>query len=181
MRTHGRPAWCKAGKQTTLSSTTTSGLHLVEDLAQAVVDVPRAVAQRAPRRLDELRQLLDRRLAEDGRRVADEVLPELARLLLLLRRRPEPHEALLEALRLEVAGERLLHDEHDPVTALAEHLPDPDAVVGRAVGAFGEEHDRRALCHAVLSSSVRSRTANLREAPLTFNPHLADERPLVRR
>ena len=42
------------------------GLELVEDLAQAVVDVARAVDQRLPGRLDEPRELLDRRLAEDG-------------------------------------------------------------------------------------------------------------------
>ena len=47
-------------------------------------------------------ELLDRRLAEDGRRLADEVLPELARGLLDLGRRPEPHQPFLETLRLEV-------------------------------------------------------------------------------
>jgi hypothetical protein len=61
-------------------------LDLVEDLAQAVVDVFRAVDQRLPRRLDELPELLDRRLPEDRSRLADEVLPELTRLLLAFRR-----------------------------------------------------------------------------------------------
>ena len=89
------------------------------------------------------RELLDRRLAEDGRGVADEVLPELAGLLLDLRRRPEPHEAFLEALRFEDAGERLLDDEDDPMPALAQHLADPDAVVRRAERPLGEEHDGR--------------------------------------
>ena len=55
---------------------------------------------------------------------------------------PEPHQPLLEAARLERAGERLLEDEHDAVAALAQHLADARAVVGRAVGALGEEDDR---------------------------------------
>ena len=117
------------------------GLDLVEDLAQSIVDVARAVAQRPPGRLDELRELLDRRLAEDGRGLADEVLPELAGLLLDLGRRPEAHEALLESLRLETAGERLLDHEDDAVSALDEHLADPDAVVRRPVGPLREEDD----------------------------------------
>ena len=77
------------------------GLDLVEDLAQPVVHVARAIAERTPGRLDELGELLDGGLAEDRRRLADEVLPELAGLLLDLGRRPEPHEPLLEALCLE--------------------------------------------------------------------------------
>ena len=117
------------------------GLDLVEDLAQPIVDVARAVAERAPGRLDELRELLDRRLAEDRRGVADEVLPELAGLLLDLRRRSEAHEALLESLRLEASRERLLDHEDDAMAALDEHLADPDAVVRRPVGALGEEDD----------------------------------------
>ena len=44
-----------------------------------------------------------RGLAEDRRRVADEVDPELARDLGHLGRRPEAHQPLLEALRLERA------------------------------------------------------------------------------
>ena len=119
------------------------GLDLVEDLAESIVDVPRAVAQRPPGRLDELRELLDRRLAEDRRGVADEVLPELAGLLLDLGRRPEPHEPLLESLRLERAGEGLLDDEDDAVPAFDEYLADPDAVVRRAVGPLREEDDGR--------------------------------------
>src|SRR6187431_114641 len=128
-------------------------VDLVEDLAEAIVDVPRAVAQCAPGRLDELRQLLDRRLPEDRRRVPDEVLPELARLLLDLGWRAEAHEPLFEALRRERARERLLDDEHDAMPALHEHLPDPDAVVRRAVRALREEHDRahrRQLSHGRL-------------------------------
>ena len=95
------------------------GLDLVEDLAQPVVHVSRAIAERTPGRLDELGELLDGGLAEDRRRLADEVLPELAGLLLDLGWRPQTHEPLLEALRLERARERLLDDEHHPVTAIA--------------------------------------------------------------
>jgi len=116
--------------------------ELGEDLAQPVVGVAGAVAERAEGGLDELGELLDRRLAEDRRGLADEVLPELTRRLLGLGRRAEAHEALLEALCLEAAGEGLLDDEHDAVTALAQHAPDADAVVRRAVGAFREEDDR---------------------------------------
>src|SRR5207249_11822848 len=54
------------------------GLDLAKDLDQAVVDVPRAVEQRLPGGRHELVELLERALAEDRRRVADEVLPELA-------------------------------------------------------------------------------------------------------
>ncbi len=118
-------------------------LDLVEDLAQPVVDVARPVAERTPRGLDELRELLDRRLAEDGSGFADEVLPELARLLLDLRRRAESHQPLLESLCLEAPCERLLDHEDDAVAALEQDLTDPDAVVRRAVRALGEEHDRR--------------------------------------
>jgi hypothetical protein len=128
------------------------GLNLVEDLPQPVVDVPRAVAEGAERRLDELGQLVERRLPEHGGRLADEVLPELPGLLVRVGWRPEAHQALLESLRLEAARERLLDDEHHAVAALDEHLADPDAVVRRAVRPLGEEYDRRlALSH------VRSR------------------------
>ena len=82
-------------------------------------------------------------LRNTGSGVADEVLPELARLLLRLGRRLEPHQPLLEALLLERAREGLLDHEHDPVPALPERLPDADAVVRRPVGALREEDDRR--------------------------------------
>src|SRR6185312_12216754 len=88
-------------------------------------------------------ELLDRRQPEHRRRVADEVLPELARNLLLEWRRRESHEALLEALRIERARERLLDDEADAVPAAAEDVADADAVVGRPVRAFGEERNGR--------------------------------------
>ena len=118
--------------------------------------VDRAVDQRLPGRLDELGDLLQRRLAEDRRRVADEVDPELPRDLGLRGRRAEPHQALLEPLGLEVAGERLLHDEHDPVAAAPQHVADAHAVVGRAVRPLGEEHDRPAVGHAGTSFVARS-------------------------
>ena len=165
IRAHGRPdAWI-AGKQTTLSSHDHVGLDLVEDLAQPVVDVARAVAERAPGRLDELRELLDGGLAEDRRRLADEVLPELSGLLLDLGWRPEPHEPLLEALRLERARERLLDDEDHPVTAVAQDLPDPDAVVRRAECSLGKEddgrHDWRTLSPRLLRVKARSSVASV--------------------
>ena len=71
--------------------------------------------------------------------------------LLDLGRRPEPHQALLESLGLQVPREGLLDDEHDAVPALAQHLPDPDAVVRRAVRPLGEEDDRRAWHAGLLS------------------------------
>src|SRR2546422_489405 len=66
-------------------------------------------------------------------------------------RRAQPHPPLLEAARLERAGEALLHDEHDAMATTAEHVADADAVVGRPVRALGEEDDRasgRARVHA---------------------------------
>jgi hypothetical protein len=46
-------------------------LDLVEDLAEPLVDVAGAVAECPPGRLDELGELLDRRLTEDRRRLSD--------------------------------------------------------------------------------------------------------------
>ena len=120
------------------------GRDLGEDLGEAVVDVTRAVDERLPRRLDELADLLEGALAEDGRSVADEVLPELARLLRLRRRRGEPHRPLLESLRLERACEGLLDDEHDPMATPAQDVTDADAVVRRAERALRKEDDRSA-------------------------------------
>ena len=150
IRAHGRPDALDRGKADDVVLDDHVGLDLVEDLAQPVVDVARAVAERTPGRLDELGELLDGGLAEDRRRLADEVLPELPRLLVDLGRRPEPHEPLLEALRLERARERLLDDEDHPVTAVAQDLPDPDAVVRRAECSLRKEDDGRhdgALSH----------------------------------
>ena len=77
-----------------------------------------------------------------GRRISDEVFPELPRFLRHLGRRLQPHQPLLEAFRRQRAGERLLDDEDHPVTALAQHVRDADAVVRRAEGAFREEDHR---------------------------------------
>ena len=103
--------------------------------------------RRAPAQVgcDEPLELLDRRLAEDRRRVADEVLPELAGLLLLLGRRAEAHRRSSKPFASSVPGERLLDDEDDAVPAPAEDVPDPDAVVGRPEGALREEDDGRHL------------------------------------
>ena len=70
--------------------------------------------------------------------------------LRLGRWRAEPHQALLEPLGLERPGERLLDDEHDPMAARAQHVADPDAVVGRAEGALGEEDDGARVGHGRL-------------------------------
>src|SRR5205085_1223173 len=98
------------------------GPDLVEDLLEPAVHVPRAVDERLPRRADEALELLDRRAAEDRRRVADEVRPELAGRLLALGRRRQAHDALLEALRLERPRERLLDHEDDARAAAAQLL-----------------------------------------------------------
>ena len=165
IRAHGRPECVDRGKADDVVLDDHVGLDLVEDLAQPVVDVARAVAERTPGRLDELGELLDGGLAEDRRRLADEVLPELPGLLLDLGWRPEPHEPLLEALRLERARERLLDDEDHPVTAVAQDLPDPDAVVRRAEGSLRKEddgrHDWRTLSPRLLRVKARSSVASV--------------------
>src|SRR5207247_2903744 len=107
------------------------GLELAEDLAEPVVHVARAVDQLLPDREDERVELPDRRFAELGRRVANEVLPELARRLLDLGWGLQPHQRFLEALRLKRPGERLLDYEDDSLAALQQHSADADAVVRR--------------------------------------------------
>src|SRR5262249_34475280 len=114
------------------------------DLEQPLVDIARALAQRPESGLDERAQLLDRPIAKERRRVADEVLPELARRFLDLGWGTETHKALLEALRLEAARERLLDDEDDAVAALLQHLADGDTVVRRPVRALRKENERLA-------------------------------------
>src|SRR5581483_6555039 len=128
------------------------GPEIVEDLAEAFVRVGRAVDQRLPRRLEERLELLDRRLAELGGRVADEVLPELARVLLDLGRGGEAHSSLLEPTGLERAGEGLLNDENHAMPSRSQDVADTHAVVGRAERAFREEHDRLAVLAHVSSS-----------------------------
>ncbi len=140
------------------------GRELVDDLGQARMDVHRAIDEGAPGRRHELAELLDRRLAEDRRRVADEVDPELARDLVDLGLRPEAHQPLLEALCLERPGERLLDDEDDAMASRAKHLADPDAVVGRAERTLREEDDRPRVSHGADyqagSTSLRRRRAS---------------------
>ena len=131
------------------------GFELVEDLGQTIVGIHRAVDQRLPRRLQERLELHDGRLAELGRGLADEVLPELSGNLGLLGRRRQAHRGLLEALGLERSGERLLHDEHDTVPALLQHGADADAVVRGTERPFREEHHRLLVGHTRLHRSVR--------------------------
>ena len=139
---HARGRQCREADDVVLDDRV--GPHLVEDLDQALVDVAGAVAERLERRRDEALELLDRRLAKDGRGVADEVLPELARVLLgVLGGRRQAHQPLLEALCLERSGERLLGDEDNPVAAGAQDVGNADAVVRRPVGALGEEDEGR--------------------------------------
>ena len=121
--------------------------ELVDDVLEPRLDVLRAVDQRPEGGCDELAELLDGGLAEHRCRVPDEVDPELPGDLGLCRRRPEAHQPLFEALGLEIARERLLDDEHHPVPARPEDVADADTVVGRAVGALGEEDDRPAVAH----------------------------------
>src|SRR6476646_11755178 len=114
------------------------------------MDVHRAIDEGAPCRRHELAELLDRRLAKDRRCVANEVDPELARDLVDLRLRPQAHQSLLETLRLERPGERLLHDEDHAVASRAKHLADPDAVVRRAERTLRKEDDCLWICHATI-------------------------------
>src|SRR5207237_3194542 len=66
--------------------------ELVEDLGEPLVDVARAVDELLPDREDQALELVDRRPPELRCRVADEVLPELPRLLLDLGLRLEVEE-----------------------------------------------------------------------------------------
>src|SRR5207302_7300359 len=132
------------------------GPELPEELSQAVVDVACAVDQLLPDRQDEAFELLDCRLAELGCRLADEVLPELPGRLLDLRRRLEPYQGFLEALRLERARERLLDHEDDPGSAGLKDLRDADAVVRRAVRALRKEDDDWPVAQAFDNACSRS-------------------------
>jgi hypothetical protein len=71
-RAHGRPDSADRREAHDVVLDDHVGPNLVEDLAEPVVDVARAVAERAPGRLDELRELVDRGFAEHGRGLADE-------------------------------------------------------------------------------------------------------------
>jgi hypothetical protein len=76
-------------------------LGLLEDVLQPGLAVLRAVDQRCEDRRDERLELLDRRLPELGRRLGDEVGPELAGALVAFGWWGEIDEVFLEAEGLE--------------------------------------------------------------------------------
>ena len=120
------------------------GPDLVPDGEHPVVGVAGAVRELAPDRHGHRLELRDRRLAELGRGRADELRPALADRLRLLGRGRHPHQRLLEPAPLELARERLLDDEDDPVPAVAERLGDRHEVVRRTPRAgLREDGDRR--------------------------------------
>ena len=57
----------------------------------------------------------------------------------------EEYQALLEALRVERPGERLLHDEHHAVAPRSQRVADADAVVRRSECPLRKEDDRLAV------------------------------------
>src|SRR5690606_19430746 len=118
-------------------------VDLLDDLLEPRLAVLGAVDQLLVDRGGDGLQLLTGALAVLRPGVADEVLPELARVrvLLLFGRRREVDELLPEALGFELALPGRLRREDDPVAAAAEDVGDADAVVGGAVGAFRPEQD----------------------------------------
>ena len=66
-------------------------------------------------------------------------------------------------LASSVPGERLLDDEHDAMATRPQDLADPDAVVGRAEGAFGEEDDGARL---VAHLRIMAEPSHVRDAAL---------------
>ena len=151
IRTNGTPAVTRAGKQTTLSSTMTSGRVRSMISSKLRLAVLCAADELLPDRPHPRVQLLDRRLAELGRGVADEILPELPGTLgsrSTGTRRRQVNKVFLKAKRLQPPLPGRLGREHDPVAAAAQNIADPDAVVGRPVRALGQEEDRqRPLAH----------------------------------
>jgi hypothetical protein len=121
------------------------GPRTVEDRLELRLTVGGAVDQGCPDRLDERRELLDRRLAELGRRLGDEVGPELARVLLAFCGRRQVDQVFLEPERLEPPLPRRLGREHDAMPASLQDLADADAVVRWAVGTLGHEQDREPI------------------------------------
>src|SRR5262249_23176999 len=119
-----------------------------DDVAELLLAVLCAVDELDPDRLYPGVELLDRRLAEFGRGVADEVLPELTGVLRGVRGRSQVDQILLEPQRGEFAGPGRLSREDDPVAALTQHVTDTDAVVRRSVGTLGHEQHRQ-LRHRV--------------------------------
>src|SRR5215212_895681 len=61
-----------------------------------------------------------------------------------------------EAPRSSQNAENSRHDEHDPMAALQQQPPDPDAVVRRAERALGEEDDVAAQASACSRSAQSS-------------------------
>jgi hypothetical protein len=123
-----------------LSATITSG----RVRGELLLAVSRAADQLRPDRPDEGVQLLDRGLAELRRRVADEVLPELPGVLALRTRsgrRRQVDQGFGEAERFQTPLPGRLRREYDPVAPAAQHISDPDTVVGRPVCALGHEQD----------------------------------------
>ena len=142
IRTHGRPHAGSAAKLTTLSSTITSGWtsSMISRSRSSTYLAPSTSAWNVGAMNSPSCSIVGlRNTGAVSRMKSFQNCPGSSSTL---RRRPEPHQPLLEPLRLERAGERLLDDEHHPVAAPAQHVADPDAVVRRPVRALGEEHDR---------------------------------------
>ncbi len=124
-----------------------------DDLAELRFAVLCPVDQRLPGRLHEGCELLDGRLPELRRRVPDEVLPELTRVLgrrVGRWRRCQVDEILDEAEGLQPSLPGRLGREHDAMTAPPEHVTDADAVVRRAEGRLRHEQDGQGLGHDLL-------------------------------
>ena len=105
------------------------GTDLVKYLEQSIIDVARAVAQRLPGSVDanpSRRSIVGRRkIGAVSRMKSFQNWPGHFGFS----GRGSAASAFFEALRLEVAGEALLDDEHGPVTTRLEDLSDADAVV----------------------------------------------------
>ncbi len=157
IRTNAASDVMRAGKETTLSSTTTSGR------CSAMIWRSRGSAYFAPsierlvRRVDERRELVAGRLGELRRGLVDEVDPELAgrtlgRIGVGL---GEVDQRLDEAVRRQPAGPRRLRGEHHAVTPVEQHLAQPDALVGRPVRRLRHEHHGQLIGHeGTLSAAV---------------------------
>ncbi len=151
------------------------------DVGEVVMAIPRARDQFLPDRPDPGVELLERRLAEFRGRPGDEVLPELPRILLSAgfagqastagvagqastARFGEVDQVLGESERLELALPGCLGGEDDPVPAAAEHVADPDAVVGGPVGALRHEQDGQGPHVAAPGETENQEVRHSREA-----------------